>query len=90
MAAISDDRHRKCSGRPQIQAQADRFTTNTDTIVGAQFACVSSDPHANLEDAMEFPRSCETMNLLQLLKSLERQQRSMAIVLTNSEARPEW
>jgi Mg2+/Co2+ transporter CorC len=34
-----------------------------------------------LEEAIEFPRSCPRQNLLQLLKSLQRQQRGLAIVL---------
>src|SRR5262249_36343447 len=40
------------------------------------------DPRIDLADAIEFP-SCvpESMNLLQLLKSLQRQQRGLAIVL---------
>ena len=40
------------------------------------------DPQIDLADAIEFPSFVpETMNLLQLLKSLQRQRRGMAIVL---------
>jgi CBS domain containing-hemolysin-like protein len=40
------------------------------------------DPQIDLADAIEFPSFVpETMNLLQLFKSLQRQQRGMAIVL---------
>jgi len=40
------------------------------------------DPHIDLADAIEFPSFVpESMNLLQLLKSLQRQQRGLAIVL---------
>jgi CBS domain containing-hemolysin-like protein len=40
------------------------------------------DPNSNLEEVVEFPSFVpETMNLLQLLKSLQRQQRGLAIVL---------
>ena len=40
------------------------------------------DPQMDLADAIEFPSFVpETMNLLQLLKSLQRQQRGLAIVL---------
>jgi putative hemolysin len=40
------------------------------------------DPQIDLADAIEFPSFVpETMNLLQLLKSLQRQQRGLAMVL---------
>jgi putative hemolysin len=40
------------------------------------------DPQMDLADAIEFPSFVpESMNLLQLLKSLQRQQRGLAIVL---------
>jgi putative hemolysin len=40
------------------------------------------DPQVDLADAIEFPSFVpQTMNLLQLLKSLQRQQRGLAIVL---------
>ena len=40
------------------------------------------DPNVDLSEAIEFPSFVpETMNLLQLFKSLQRQQRGMAIVL---------
>jgi putative hemolysin len=40
------------------------------------------DPHGDLADAIEFPSFVpETMNLLELLRSLQRQRRGLAIVL---------
>lgn len=55
----------------------------TDTIVGIFNARVLLlDPQADLADAVEIPSFVpETMNLLQLLKSFQQQQRSLAIVL---------
>jgi len=55
----------------------------TDTIVGILNARVLLlDPNADLADAIEIPSFVpESMNLLQLLKSLQHQQRGLAIVL---------
>lgn len=55
----------------------------TDTIVGILNARVLLlDPNADLADAIEIPSFVpESMNLLQLLKSLQQQQRGLAIVL---------
>ena len=57
--------------------------TKRDTIVGVlNVRALSLEPQMDLEDAIEFPYPClETMNLLHLLKSLQRQQRGLAIVL---------
>jgi len=86
MACISDD----LSVEEMIEA-ARRFKhrrlpiydETPDTIVGIlNTRALLLDPHVDLADAIEFPSFVpETMNLLQLLKSLQRQQRGMAIVL---------
>jgi len=86
MACISDD----LSVEEMIEA-ARRFRhrrlpiydESPDTIVGIlNTRALLLDPHIDLADAIEFPSFVpETMNLLQLLKSLQRQQRGMAIVL---------
>jgi CBS domain containing-hemolysin-like protein len=59
------------------------YDGSPDTIVGIlNTRALLLDPKIGLEDAIEFPSFVpETMNLLQLLKSLQRQQRGMAIVL---------
>lgn len=59
------------------------YDETPDTIVGIlNTRVLLLDPHGDLADAIEFPSFVpETMNLLQLLKSLQRQQRSMAMVL---------
>ena len=86
MAAISDD-----STIEEMIAAARRFKfrrlpiydETPDTIVGIlNTRALLQDPHADLADVMEFPSFVpETMNLLQLLKSLQRQQRGLAIVM---------
>jgi putative hemolysin len=59
------------------------YDETPDTIVGIlNTRLLLLDPQINLEDAIEFPSFVpESMNLLQLLKSLQRQQRGMAIVM---------
>ena len=59
------------------------YDETPDTIVGIlNTRILLLDPTVDLADAIEFPSFVpETMNLLQLLKSLQRQQRGMAIVL---------
>jgi putative hemolysin len=59
------------------------YDETPDTIVGIlNTRALLLDPHIDLADAIEFPSFVpESMNLLQLLKSLQRQQRGMAIVL---------
>lgn len=59
------------------------YDETPDTIVGIlNTRALLMDPQIDLADAIEFPSFVpETMNLLQLLKSLQRQQRKMAIVL---------
>jgi CBS domain containing-hemolysin-like protein len=59
------------------------YDETPDTIVGVlNTRALLLDPNADLMEVIEFPSFVpETMNLLQLLKSLQRQQRDMAIVL---------
>jgi len=86
MAAISDD----CSIEEMLAA-ARRYKhrrlpihdETTDTIVGVlNTRALLLDPQIDLADAIELPSFVpETMNLLQLFKSLQRQQRGLAIVL---------
>lgn len=86
MAAIPDD-----SSIEDMIAAAKKFRhrrlplydETPDTIVGIlNTRALLLDPQVDLADAIEFPSFVpETMNLLQLFKSLQRQQRGMAIVL---------
>lgn len=86
MAAISDD-----LSVPEMIAAARKlkhrrlpiYDETPDTIVGVlNTRGLLLDPECDLADVIEFPSFVpETMNLLQLLKSLQRQRRSMAIVL---------
>lgn len=59
------------------------YDENPDTIVGVlNTRALLLDPEVDLMEAIEFPSFVpHSMNLLQLLKSLQRQQRGMAIVL---------
>lgn len=59
------------------------YDETPDTIVGIlNTRALLLDPNVDLADAIEFPSFVpESMNLMQLLKSLQRQQRGMAIVL---------
>jgi len=59
------------------------YDETPDTIVGIlNTRALLLDPNIDLADAIEFPSFVpESMNLLQLLKSLQRQQRGMAVVL---------
>ena len=86
MAAISDD-----ATVEEMIAAAKKFKhrrlpiydETPDTIVGIlNTRALLLDPKIDLADAIEFP-SCvpETMNLLQLFQSLQKQQRGLAIVL---------
>jgi CBS domain containing-hemolysin-like protein len=86
MAAVSDD-----SSIEEMIAAARKFKhrrlpiydESPDTIVGIlDTRALLLDPHIDLADGVEFPSFVpESMNLLQLLKSLQRQQRGLAIVL---------
>lgn len=59
------------------------YDETPDTIVGIlNTRALLVDPEVDLADAIEFPSFVpESMNLLQLLKSLQRQKRGMAVVL---------
>jgi putative hemolysin len=59
------------------------YDETPDTIVGVlNTRALLLDPEVDLSIAIEFPSFVpETMNLLQLLKALQRQQRGLAIVL---------
>jgi len=59
------------------------YDENPDTIVGVLNArAFLLNPGADLEEVIEFPSFVpQSMNLLQLLRSLQRQQRGVAIVL---------
>jgi CBS domain containing-hemolysin-like protein len=86
MACISDE-----LSVPEMIEAARRFKhrrlpvydDSPDTIVGVlDTRVLLLDPEAELSQAIEFPSFVpESMNLLQLLKSLQRQKRGMAIVL---------
>ena len=86
MAAVSDDlsvEEMLEAARRHKHRRLPIYDETPDTIVGIlNTQALLLDPHASLEDAMEFPSFVpESMNLLQLLKSLERQHRGMAIVM---------
>ena len=59
------------------------YDESPDTIVGVlNTRGLLLDPNADLSEVIEFPSFVpQSMNLLQLLKSLQRQQRDMAMVL---------
>ncbi|HRT08124.1 MAG TPA: hemolysin family protein [Candidatus Paceibacterota bacterium] len=86
MAAVSDD----ASLEEMIEAarkfrhrRLPIYDETLDTIVGVlNTRALLLNPAIDLADAVEFPSFVpESMNLLQLLKSLQRQQRGLAIVL---------
>lgn len=86
MAAIPDDlpvEEMIEAARKHRHRRLPMYDELPDTIVGIlNTRALLLDPHADLADAIEFPSFVpETMNLLQLLKSLQRQRRGMAIVL---------
>jgi CBS domain containing-hemolysin-like protein len=86
MAAISDDLSIEDmveAARRYKHRRLPMYDETPDTIVGIlNTRALLLDPQIDLADAIEFPSFVpETMNLLQLLKSLQRQQRGLAIVL---------
>ena len=86
MNAISDDlsiEEMVAAARQFKHRRLPIYDVTLDTIVGVlNTRRLLLDPHGDLADAIEFPSFVpESMNLLQLLKSLERQQRGLAIVL---------
>jgi CBS domain containing-hemolysin-like protein len=86
MAVISDDlsvEEMIAAARQARHRRLPIYDETPDTIVGIlNTRALLLDPHIDLADAIEFPSFVpETMNLLQLLKSFQRQQRGLAIVL---------
>jgi putative hemolysin len=86
MAAISDElsvEEMLAAARTHRHRRLPIYDETLDTIVGVlNTRALLLDPHIDLADAIEFPSFVpETMNLLQLFKSLQRQQRGVAIVL---------
>ena len=86
MAAVSDDlsiEEMIAAARKYKHRRLPIYDETADTIVGVlnTFALLQ-DPQIDLADAIELPFFVpETMNLLQLLKSMQRQQRGLVIVL---------
>jgi len=86
MAAIPDDLSIEdmiAAARKHKHRRLPLYDETPDTIVGIlNTRELLLDPQIDLADAMELPSFVpETMNLLQLLKSLQRQQRGLAIVM---------
>jgi putative hemolysin len=86
MACISDDlsiEEMIVAARTFKHRRLPIYDETPDTIVGIlNTRALLLDPQMDLADAIEFPSFVpESMNLLTLLKSLQRQQRGMAIVL---------
>ncbi len=86
MAAISDDlsiEEMIAAARKYGYRRLPIYDETPDTIVGIlNTRALLLDPQIDLADAIEFPSFVpEAMNLLQLLKSLQRQQRGLAMVL---------
>jgi len=86
MAAVSDDctvEEMVASARKFRHRRLPIYDETTDTIVGVlNTRALLLDPQIDLADAIELPSFVpETMNLLQLFKALQRQQRGLAIVL---------
>src|SRR5436190_10603026 len=86
MAAIPDDlsiEEMLAAARKYRHRRLPIYDETPDTIVGIlNTRALLLDPQIDLADAIEFPSFVpETMKLLQLLKSLQRQQRGLAIVL---------
>ena len=86
MACIPDDlsvEEMISAARKYKHRRLPMYDETPDTIVGVlNTRALLLDPQIDLVDAIEFPSFVpESMNLLQLLKSLQRQQRGIAIVL---------
>lgn len=86
MASIPDDlsvEEMIAAARQHKHRRLPMYDETPDTIVGVlNTRALLLDPQIDLADAIEFPSFVpESMNLLQLLKSLQRQQRGVAIVL---------
>lgn len=86
MAAISDElsvEEMIAAARKFKHRRLPIYDETPDTIVGVlNTRALLLDPSVDLAEAIEFPSFVpESMNLLQLLKSLQRQQRGLAIVV---------
>lgn len=86
MAAISDDlsiEDMVTEARRHQHRRLPLYDETPDTVVGIlDTQKLLLNPDGDLADAIDFPSFVpETMNCLQLLKSLQRQQRGLAIVL---------
>lgn len=86
MNAIPDDlplEEMLAAARKFRHSRLPMYDETPDTIVGVLNArALLMDPGMDLADVIEFPSFVpESMNLMQLLKSLQRQQRGLAIVL---------
>lgn len=86
MACIPDDlsvEEMIAAARKYKHRRLPMYDETPDTIVGVlNTRALLLDPQIDLADAIEFPSFVpESTNLLQLLKSLQRQQRGLAIVL---------
>jgi putative hemolysin len=86
MQAIPDDLsvdEMLAAARKYRHSRLPMYDETPDTIVGVLNArALLMDPAMDLADVIEFPSFVpESMNLMQLLKSLQRQQRGLAIVL---------
>src|SRR5688572_16290636 len=86
MAAISDDssvEEMVEAARKHGHSRLPLYDETPDTIVGIlNTRTLLLDPHIDLAEAIEFPSFVpKSMNLLELLKSFQKQQRDIAIVL---------
>jgi putative hemolysin len=86
MAAISDDlsiEQMIVAARQFKHRRLPIYDETPDTIVGVlNTRALLIDPHVDLAEAIELPSFVpESMNLLHLLKSLQRQQRGLAMVV---------
>lgn len=86
MAAISDDlsvEEMAAAARKFKHRRLPIYDETPDTIVGVlNTRALLLDPQMDLADAIEFPSFVpESMNLLQLLRSLQRQRRGLAMVV---------
>ena len=86
MAAISDDatvEEMIAAAKKSKHRRLPIYDETPDTIVGIlNTRALLLDPKIDLADAIEFPSYVpETMNLLQLFQSLQKQQRGLAMVL---------
>jgi putative hemolysin len=86
LVAVSDDATREemiAAARQHKHRRLPIYDESPDTIVGVlNTRALLLDPEMDLADAIEFPSFVPaSMNLMQLFKSLQRQQRGLAIVL---------